>query len=382
MKKTVLALTPVILFYAMLCCGRNSYAINETVSGHEIRAYWYNVPQDSVKIEVMNQVIQFQSSLQVYGKTPDDSFQVQVEVYSKSGEKVYVNTFEIKKGQKQESFSIQFNGDCFSLECPVQYLAENPDRIIVTVKSSNEEITKEIKCRYHRLYGHVSDFNGNPYEGIVSISPEAFLSGTSIRCDSMGNYDIEVPERTYNSVICFAESYAISTLEVWAWHIIIDSDQRLDFTVGTGEVYNLNVWPNNGGSNTYLISFRPMVLPFTKNNTMQELLANIKKYPVTINNNVFQAEDEAFELEPDDITVWINDTEAQIISLQKYYETGKKKAQTSYIVQVSRDGFSREGKQTVKLEFKTELEKNGEKVRRYSMGYYQFNLNFTGLSYF
>ncbi|MBT4484534.1 MAG: hypothetical protein HOC71_12755 [Candidatus Latescibacteria bacterium] len=382
MKIVILSITLITLFYSTLCFAQNEYPFNESSGGNGIRAYWYNVPQDSVKMEIFNQNFQFQSSLQIYGKTPGDSFQVHAAVYSKSGEKIYVGDFDLIKGQAKKSFSAQFNGNFFSLECPVEYLTENPDRIIVTVKSADDEITQEIKCRYQRLFGHVSDYDGKPFEGIVSISPEAFISGTAIKCDSSGNYDIEVPERTYNSVICFAGSYGISTLEVWAWHIIMDSEQRLDFTVGTGEVYNLNVWPNNGGPNTYFISFRPMVLPFTQNTNITELLENIPKYPITINNDEFQVEGETFDLEPEDINVWINGKEVQIISLQKYFETGKNKAQISYIAQVSREGLSRTGKQTVKVEFETDIEKDGKKVRRSSMGYYQLNLNFTGLSYF
>lgn len=382
MKKVIFLLTIITLFYSAFSLAQTKYPFNESTNNKGIQAYWYNVPQDSVNMKIFNQNFQFQSSLQIYGKTPGDSFQIHTEVFLKSGKKVYVGNFEVIKGQKQKSFSVQYNGDFFFLECPVEYLVENPDRIVVTVKSADDEITQEIKCRYQRLFGHVSDYDGNPFEGIVSLGPEAFLSGTSIRCDSAGNYDIEVPERTYNSVICFAGSYGISTLEVWAWHIVMDSEQRLDFTVGTGEVYNLNVWPNNGGPNTYFISFRPMVLPCNQNNNIQELLANIPKYPVTINNNEFQGEGESFDLEPEDIKVWINDKEVEIISLQKYFETGKDTAKSSYVVQISRNGLSRTGKQTVKLEFETEIEKNGEKVRRNSMGYYQFNLNFSGLSYY
>lgn len=382
MKKLILLITFINLFCATLSFAQNNYPFNDTSSSDDIRAYWYNVPQDSVKMEILNQNFNFHSLLQIYGKAPGDSFHVQAKVYSKSGEKVFDDNYEISKGKTQKSYSTQFNGSFFTLECPVDYLAQNPDKIIVSVISADGELTQEIKCRYHRLYGNVTGYDGKPFEGIISIGPETFISGIGKKCDSSGKYEIELPERTYNTIICFDESYGINTLEVWAWHIIMDSEQRLDFKIGTGEVYNLNVWTNNGGPDTYFISFRPMMLPLTESKNINELLANITKYPVTINKKEFLVSSEVFDLEPEDIKVWINGKETQIISVQKYFETGQDNAQTAYLVQVDRKGLNRIGKQTVRVEFIKDIEKDGIKAHRNSMGFYQFNLNFTGLSYF
>lgn len=116
--------------------------------------------------------------------------------------------------------------------------------------------------------------------------------------------------------------------------------------------------------------------------TYNELLENIPKYPVTLNNNAFMVEGLAFDLEPEDIKIWINGNEVQIISVQKYFETGQDKAQIAYVVQVSRKGLSRIGKQTVMVEFEKEVERDGIKAHRNSMGYFQFYLNYTGLSHY
>jgi len=380
MKKIMLFSITAFVFITAPCAAQIHYPFRHSDGNGDILAYWYNVPPDSVKMELLNQNIYFHSSLQIYGEAPEDSFQVQAKVYLISGEKVFDRHFDIEKGQSQESYSTEFKGDFFRLKCPVEYLDQNPDRIRVTITSSKGELTKEIKCRYHRLFGMVSDYNGKPFEGLISIGPETFQSDLVIKSDSSGNYEMELPERTYNTVICFGESYGIKTLEVWAWHIIMDSDQRLDFKVGTGEIYNLNVWANNGGPDTYFISFRPMILPLTESKNVEELLANIPKYPVTLNKNEFQVVGLAFDLEPEDIKVWINGKEVQNISVQKYFETGPDNAQVAYLVQVSRTGLSRIGKQTVRVEFEKDIEKDGNKVHRNSMGYFQFYLNFTGLS--
>lgn len=380
MIKLILFSITTFFFITEHCTAQINYPFRHSDENTDILAYWYNVPEDSVRMQILNQNFYFRSSLHIYGKAPCDSFQVQSKVFLKSGEKVFDRNFIIEKGQSQKLYSTEFNGDFFKLECPVDYLEQNPDKIIVTIQSSEVELTEEIKCFYHRLFGNVTDFNGKPFEGIISIGPERFTSGICIKCDSLGNYEIELPERTYNTVVCFNESYGIKTLEVWAWHIIMDSNQRLDFKVGTGETYNLNVWANNGGPDTYFISFRPMILPLTEYKNVKELLENIPKYSVIINKNEFQVEGLAFDLELKDIKVWINGKEVQKISLQKYFETGQNNAQVAYIVQVSRKGLSRIGKQTVMVEFEKDIEKDGNKVHRNSMGYFQFYLNYTGLS--
>ena len=259
----------------------------------------------------------------------------------------------------------------FKLECPVDYAAQKPDRIVVSMKSSTGERTKEIICRYHKLYGNITDFNGNPFRAFVFINPDAFGFSANIWSDSSGYYELELPERTYNNLAVDDETYAITTTEAWAWHIILDSDQRLDFKVGTGEVYNLNVWPNNGGGRSYFVSFRPMTLyPHLK----------AKEYSDTLNEKEIQVVDAAPDLTVDDIRVAVNGMEAGIISLQKYYETGGKAAMPAYLIQVSQKGLDRVGKQTIMLEFEKEMEIGGKKVLRKSMGYFQFYLNFGGLS--
>ena len=188
-------------------------------------------------------------------------------------------------------------------------------------------------------------------------------------CDSSGNYEIEIPERTYNAVVANYKTWGTKTFEVWGYHIIMDSDQCLDFKIGTGEVYNLNVWANNGGGSSYFISFRPMT--FFKMN----------KYPINLNGKEFTLIDCYPPLEAENITVMVNGKKTEIISLQKYQETGSPgNAITAYLAQVNRKGLDRTGKQTIILEYQKEMEIEGKKVICNSMGYFQFYLNYSGLS--
>lgn len=350
------------------------YPFYDNERDRDILAYWYNIPQDSTFAFGKRY---FHSSLQIYGKVRQDLLQVKAQAYLKTGEKIFDHEFHHTDkpsdlGGGKKSFSLNVNGGFFRLSFPVEYLEQKPDKIVVTLKSSNETRTKEIQCRYHKVFGNITDFKGDPFKAFVVFGPDRFSSPTGVWSDSSGYYEIELPERTYNTIIVTNESYGETTLEAWGWHIIVDSDQRLDFKVGTGEVYNLNVWSNNGGGSTYFISFRPMVL-------MPEELINYRKSGTTINGKEWKVSDIAPELNLEDVKVTVNGQEAGILSLQKYYETSSV-AMPSYLIQVDRQELAWIGKQTVKVEYEKEMGIGGKMVLCNSMGYFQFFLNHSGLS--
>ena len=349
-----------------------SYPFSETGEKSEILAYWYNIPEDSVNLKMMGKTFKFHSSLQIYGVRPGNSFVVKAKVYLKNGKNIFNQEFKIDKNNPDKTYKINFNKDFFKLKKRVKYLKQNPDRIVITIKSSKKEISKEIKCKYHKLYGEITDFSGLPFRGFVAIRPDAFSFSTAIWSDSSGNYEIYLPERTYSNFAVDDESYGIKTAEAWAWHIILDSDQKLDFKVGTGEVYNLNVWANNGGGNTYFISFRPMSLHLFKNMS--------KKIPITIEDKNYNLTEIGPDLNKDDISVKINEQQVEIVSLQKYYETSGDNALLAYLLQVNRDKLSRVGKQTILVEYNNELEVDGKTLKNNSIGYYQIHLNYSGLT--
>jgi len=151
----------------------------------------------------------------------------------------------------------------------------------------------------------------------------------------------------------------------------MDSDQSIDFKVGIGEVYNLNVWPKNCGGSSYFISFRPMVLWAMRQKT----------FPVKLNETEFSIMDASPELKPEDLKITVNGKEVEIISCQKYYETGSPgRGMPAYLVQVSSRGLQHPEKKTVIVEYKKEVERDQKKIMCTSMGIFQFYLNFTGLS--
>ncbi|PIP76500.1 MAG: hypothetical protein COW85_13885 [Ignavibacteria bacterium CG22_combo_CG10-13_8_21_14_all_37_15] len=336
-------------------------------------AYWYNIPKDSMHLKMVNKTFQFYSTIEVYGKTKQDSFALKIEVYQEYSKKIFNEEFFIKNKKTDKDCQLSFINDCFKLVYPVEYAGNNPDKIILTISDSNGQRTKEIQCRYHKLYGRVYDFGGNPFKSFITIRPDDFNFNTSIWSDSLGYYEIELPERTYNDIAVVDEDYGIKVAEAWGWHIIMDTDQNMDFKIGTGEVYNLNVWPNNGGGSTYFVSFRPMSLHLYGNAGNPQ--------PVNINGKEFKLINLIPKLEIKDIKVLVNGKECTIFSIQEYFETGSENgAVKAYLLQIDKKGLNKTGKQNLLLEFNLEEEIDGKKISHNAVGYFQFFTNFHGLS--
>ena len=372
MKKTFL------LFALLASTGQLqsqiAYPFLDTQTKDEIVAYWYNVPRDSLRIKAIGQTLQFQSTLEIYGNAPSDSFLVSAQVRMPDGTTGFTRAFVVSKQPTDRSYQIQRRGKYFRLITTTHYASAPPSTIAVKIQADGKIWTKESIFRYHTLSGHITDFAGKPFRAAVIVRPDDFDSGNGVWTDESGNYSILLPERVYSNVFVDDESYGIETAEAWGWHVIHDKDQNLDFKVGTGEVYNLNVWPNNGGAKTYFVSFRPMSLYLYQNAG--------KKATVFVEGKEVELIDIAPELKTKDITVRFNGKGANIVSLQKYYEWTSGKVITAYLLQVSREGLENTGKQTVTVEYQSEGEIQGKRLVHSSLGMFQFYPNFTGLSFY
>ncbi len=360
-------LLTVLLLVSNNCYSQSIFPFNIKDKESSVLAFWYNCKNNSMIETKIKDTIYVNSTLQVYGPVLSDSFLVEVEVYLPGNNKVYSNKFTVKKDINDKDYELKIIKDYFRITNPVHFLNENPEKIKIFISSQKENIEKWIICKYHKLYGNISDFKGNPLKSYILVKPDAFSNVCGVWTDSSGYYEIYLPERTYNCFYVNDGNYKFSTLEAWAWHMIIDEDQCLDYKIGTGEVYNLNVWVNNGGFGTYFISFRPMVL-FHNNKIEYEQLINNKKYKIT---NISP------DLKTKDITVKINGKETGIYSMQRFFETGDNEAMPSYLIQVRRN-YPRFGKQTIMVEYDKTIEIDGKKINQNSMGYFQFYLNFEG----
>lgn len=236
------------LVSAMLICFAShifcqiDYPFNTQDPQSSILAYWYNCNTDSVSVTIKNQtsVEYINPSLQIYGPMVADSFNLKAEAILSNNSVVYSKSFTVDQKNSDKN-NLVISGNFFKLSFPVSPMAENPATIKITLSSTYGKIEKTINCEYHELTGKMTDFRGNPLKAFILVYPDGF--GTDMACgtwsDSDGNYKISLPERTYNAFYVNDGNYKSTTMEVWSWHMIMDSDQSLDYKIGTGEVYNL-----------------------------------------------------------------------------------------------------------------------------------------------
>lgn len=256
----------------------------------------------------------------------------------------------IKAAEKNALIKIGETKDCY------------PDFIHVSCTSGSQHSELDKKCGYSVISGNVSNFDGKPFPSAVMLYRYGFEDGPYIIgtwTDKCGSYSLKIPNGLYNAVYSDDSSYGSGSLECWGWHFIADRDETVNLKIGSGEVYSLNVFTDNGGINNLFLSFRPM-LYYKKD-----------EYEVILGKNKFNVTDIAPELETDDITVTINGKSSRVISLQKIYETADDGfSMPMYIVQVSKPlDCDLTDKQTVILEYDT---KDRLEKRAASRGFVQF----------
>lgn len=132
------------------------------------------------------------------------------------------------------------------------------------------------------ITGSVVDGSGNPVTKCdVFFNQQKWISKDSVhaKCDAKGNYRAEIEPGLYNSIyICDEDKYAKTALEFWGWNLNLTESQVIDAAFDTIEVYSLNTWASNGGSNSMFASFRPMLLQNASAEQKMQLADNNFRY--------------------------------------------------------------------------------------------------------
>ncbi|MDH5714951.1 MAG: hypothetical protein OEZ30_05255, partial [Candidatus Aminicenantes bacterium] len=235
-----------------------------------------------------------------------------------------------------------------------------------------------------RIYGRSTNFDGSPRQDYLIANDNGFENVYAATCDENGYYEMILPQRTYNTIIANNETYGKTTLETWAWNFTASEDTELNFHVASLEVYNLYVWPNNGGARTVFISFRPMSVHRANqidSNKDGELDAQeIAEAKLSITEEEFKAHPFsglAPILDENKVKVVLDGEEVKVVSVKPYAEyvyteEDKNYYQTAYIVQAMR-GSNRipPGRHFIRVEIEDELLYEGEKIiQRGEASYY------------
>jgi len=343
-----------------------------------IDAWWFNNTQTEKDAlygipEYPDLILVPKTHLGIYADGMTLEFPVCLNVIVKLKERIlYENQFIFNEENiKNEDyiFDIHLNKDSSIIDGKIitETLAVLPDKIIIHIQSNKNIYSKEVNCEYSTLSGKIIDFLGYPFPSPVILRRTGFENNFDLpfmwvwSCKN-GTYSITVPKGIYHHFYVDDNTYSISTLENWSWHMIVDKDETHNFKIGTGEVYSLCAWADNGGFATLFIYFRPMILK------------KPEKYQIEINGINYEGKDICPVLDLNDITVTINGYELTKLSLQKIYETGgENEIMPAYILQVKRYPesalYSTSEKQTLIVEYNT-IDKNGHKAQ--SQGRTQF----------
>lgn len=198
--------------------------------------------------------------------------------------------------------------------------------------TSTENERKDIML--HRVYGQLTDFNGNPQVGGVVCIKDAQMNDVYLtHTDSNGCYTIDVREGNYVGLGA-VKDYAESKLEYWCWELPVYDDMEINMQIDGIEVYGMNAFliQRSSAKSPLMIYFRPMSLNYYKKNSSSFSDDSVKDM------NVFPP------LSLDDICVTVNKQKAKVIEMSKISErpTDKEYADKSicgYLLQIGQEGI-------------------------------------------
>ena len=369
-----------VLFLALFLITQMVFATEELKN--EVKVYVYNFKEFSYRFtnpfQKADQVIKVTPSVEAEIRDfQEREFTIALTLYDSKGNIVFAKSQEVKRVEEDKyDYAIVK----FWLEDKIPF----PEKALVEITTEKGSFQKEITLKFARIYGRSTNFDGSPRQDYLIANDNGFENVYAATCDENGYYEMILPQRTYNTIIANNETYGKTTLETWAWNFTASEDTELNFHVASLEVYNLYVWPNNGGARTVFISFRPMSVHRANqidSNKDGELDAQeIAEAKLSITEEEFKAHPFsglAPILDENKVKVVLDGEEVKVVSVKPYAEyvyteEDKNYYQTAYIVQAMR-GSNRipPGRHFIRVEIEDELLYEGEKIiQRGEASYY------------
>jgi hypothetical protein len=231
-----------------------------------------------------------------------------IEVRDVEGEVIFEGGKEVEV--KQGEFTA-----CFKLEDALK----DPERAKISF-CGNVFILPIIQ---HRLYGKVTDFEGNPRPNCFITAHDAeFNALATVKSDAEGYYELWLPEKDFLTIAAADESYSKGTLECWVWNVRLDKDLELNLSYDKLGIYKLHGW---FGQQVVFLDFLPMSLTLVKK-VMERGTSSENIWPKLSENNV---------------KVYINDEEFEILTFTEHpeYLGLDTPARNGYLISIDKGKF-------------------------------------------
>jgi hypothetical protein len=363
-KKAVLLFCSLILFLVFA---------SDLQAADEINVYLYNFEPFSFrwtnKFKKEDRVLSFRPSIETELKNfPERKFELSLSLIDSEGKIIFSKSQEIERVEEDKK---DFVIVVFYLEEMIPF----PTKATIEVTWEKGRLKKDIPLEFVRIHGKSTNFDGSPRKDFILVKDNGFEDVYVGQCQEDGRYEMILPKRTYNGFIIDDETYDYQTLENWVWNFTAHKDMELNYQVGSLEVYNLHVWPNNGGASTIFISFRPMSLYrgnlMDRNNDYEVSDEERKKGKSLISEDEFK--DNPYTglapvLDRSEVRIFVDETELEVVSVQPYLEYilsegGVNRYVTSYVVQAirGRNGIT-PGRHFARVVIQDELELEGRTI--------------------
>lgn len=185
-----------------------------------------------------------------------------------------------------------------------------------------------------RIYGRVTDFESQPIDSVsVRLKNKNFENLYEVLTDKKGYFSFKVLKGNYYCLYAIrVPDYAKTKLEYWAWNIPAYTDLEINPQYDRMEIYGVNAFePQVSPWDTYMVYFRPMSL--TKGLHPQK-----KKKEKNKNNakkNLPDTIDIApSKIEKEELQVFINDAEADVLNITKLLEYARGAYIYGYLIQI------------------------------------------------
>ena len=150
-----------------------------------------------------------------------------------------------------------------------------------------------------------------------------------------GSFDAFVPARIYAVMNVNGAGYSYDSMERWAWDYNLLNDRRDTFTIGRTELYGIHAFDVKSPCPTVFVAFRPTALSrvlqfdsdgdgLVQGEERKRMEFEMRDSPTVIGP----------ELKAENVKVWLNDSEQEVVQFDKIPEYNGSIWQVQYLLQI------------------------------------------------